>query len=57
MKFTAEEKCKEAKREVGMRKRVYAHSAMDPQEAKRKIEIMEEIAADYEKLAQQERLL
>ncbi len=55
--FTAEEKYKEALRELQMRKTVYARHAMDPAEARRKIAIMQEIADDYHKLAQQERLL
>lgn len=57
MTFTAEEKWREAVRELQMRKSVYARTGMDPSEAKRKIAIMEEIAADYDKLAQRERLL
>ena len=55
--FTAEQKRKEALREVEMRKTVYARSLMSPHEAKFKIEIMQEIADDYDKLAQKERLL
>lgn len=57
MNFTAEEKYREAAREVKMRKSVYARSGMAPHEAKFKIEIMQAIADDYEKLAQQDRLL
>jgi hypothetical protein len=58
MTFTAEEKLREVRREVKMRKLVYARrDMMPPHEAKYKIDIMQEIAEDYEKLAQKERLL
>lgn len=56
-KFTAEQKHKEALREVAMRKSVYARAGMNPHEAKLKIEIMQEIADDIAKLAQKDRLL
>jgi len=56
-KFTAEQKRKEALREVEMRKSVYARSGMNSHEAKFRIDIMQEIASDYEVLAQKERLL
>jgi hypothetical protein len=55
--FTAEEKYREALREVMMRKRVYPSTRMTPREISRRIAIMEAIAADYEKFAQQERLI
>jgi len=59
--YTAEEKAKEARREVTYRQFVYsrrlAAGKMTEADAKRKIAIMEEIAADYEKLAEGERLL
>ena len=57
MKFTDEEKYKEALRELKMRKSVYARTLMAPHEIKYKIEIMEEIAEDYRLLAEKERLL
>jgi hypothetical protein len=59
--FTAKEKCLEAMREVKMRRRVYprwieeGHISQDV--ADRRIEIMQQIAEDYEKLAEDERLL
>jgi hypothetical protein len=59
--FTAEEKYKEALRELAMRKRLYPRwvekGAMTATDAARKIEIMEAIAADYAQAAQQELLL
>jgi len=55
--FTAEEKCKEALRELRMRRAVYPHSAITRQTAERRIAIMQEIADDYAKLAEKERLL
>jgi hypothetical protein len=57
MKYSALEKHREATREMEMRKTVYARMHMSPSEAKRKIEIMQEIAADYLKLSERERLL
>jgi hypothetical protein len=57
MKYSALEKHREAAREMEMRKTVYARLRMSPSEAKRKIEIMEEIANDYRALADKERLL
>lgn len=57
MSFTNEEKYIEATREVKMRKSVYARTGMNPVEAKYKIEIMQEIADDYAKLAEVERLI
>ena len=57
MKFTAEQKRKEALREVAMRKTVYARTGMNPSEAKYKIEIMQEIADDYAQIMDGERLL
>lgn len=56
MMFTAEEKHREAQREVEMRKTVYARTLMSPHEIKRKIAIMQEIADEYQKQAK-ERLL
>lgn len=56
MTFTAEEKRKEALREVQMRKEVYARSGMDTLK-QRRIDLMQEIADDYAKLAETERLL
>jgi hypothetical protein len=56
-KFTNEQKAKETEREVKMRKSVYARSGMNPTEAKYKIEIMEEIAAEYARLAEGDRLV
>ena len=55
--FTAEDKRLEALREVKMRIGVYARSGANPTLAKRRIAIMQEIAADYAKLAEKERLL
>ena len=56
-RFTSEEKAAEAAREVEMRKTVYERSRLDPKEARRRIEIMEEIAADYRIKADWERLV
>jgi len=55
--YTAEDKHREALREVALRKRVYARMQMNDQESKRRTEIMQEIADDYRELAQRERLL
>jgi hypothetical protein len=61
MPYSAEEKAKEARREVTYRQFVYsrrlAAGTMREAEAKKKIAIMTEIAEDYEKLAEKERLL
>jgi hypothetical protein len=60
-KFTAEQKCVAIKRELKLRRRVYPRwieaGRIDSREAVHEIAIMEAIAEDYEKLAQQERLL
>jgi hypothetical protein len=56
-RYTAEDKHREALREVALRKRVYARMQMNDQESKRRTEIMQEIADDYRELAQRERLL
>jgi hypothetical protein len=55
--FTAEEKHQEALRELQMRREVYPRIRINPVAAKRRIEIMQEIADDYARLAQMERLL
>jgi hypothetical protein len=59
--FTAAEKLKAIRRELQMRNRVYARWVFDgkmtPHQAAHEIAVMEAIAEDYEKLAQQERLL
>ena len=61
MKFSAHEKHLEAERELGMRKRFYPHKvesgAMSNAVARRRIELMQEIADDYEILAIKERML
>lgn len=60
-KFTAEEKCKAARREIGQRKYVYPNRVqagkMTQALADREIAIMQEIMADYEALAEKDRLL
>lgn len=57
MKFTNEQIAKEAEREVQMRKQVYGKKGhMTAVEIKR-IEIMEEIAAHFWRLAELERIL
>jgi hypothetical protein len=59
--FTAEEKHREALRELAMRKRLYPRwvekGAMAATDAAQKIALMEEIAADYGKFAEKERLI
>lgn len=61
MPFTAKEKQECAERELRMRKRVYhdrvANGRMSKELACREIRLMEEIAADYGKLAEGERLI
>ena len=61
MRFTAEQKQREAEREVVMRRDVYRRRVeqrlMSPHEADHKIKIMQEIAADYAVQAEKERLL
>ena len=56
-KFTAEEKYREALREVRMRREVYPRTRVNQASARRRIAIMQEIADDYERLAEKERLL
>lgn len=59
--FTATEKLKAVRREIGWRRRVYPDRVrtghMSQHEADRQIAIFEEIANDYDQLAQKERLL
>jgi hypothetical protein len=59
--FTAEEKHREALRELAMRKRLYPwwieKGVMTAADAAQKIALMEEIAADYGKFAEKERLI
>jgi len=59
--YTAEEKHREALRELAMRKRVYpcqiASGQMGKRDAERLIAIMQEISDDYHQLACKERLL
>ena len=59
--FSNEHKAKEARREVTYRQFVYskqvAAGKMSEMEAQRKIAIMTQIAEDYEKLAELERLI
>lgn len=61
MGFSNEEKLTELKRELRMRKSVYRamveDDRMSAQLAARRIEIMEQIVDDYEKLAVSERLI
>ena len=58
MKYSAYEKQREAERELGMRKRFYPDKvdagALDPKQAQRRIEIMQEIAEEYAKQAARE---
>jgi hypothetical protein len=60
-KFTADEKRREAQRELTMRKRLYPRwvesGTMTASAAAHQIALMEEIAADYEVAASKERLL
>lgn len=57
-RFTAAEKHDAARREVGMRRRVFprrvAEGRMTDAESRRQIEIMEEIARDYGEQADRE---
>ena len=59
--FTADEKHRAAMREVGYRKRVYIRlvdaQKMTQKQANEQIAVMEQIAADYQKQAESERLL
>jgi hypothetical protein len=61
MTFTAREKMQEAQREVGQREWVYpkrvAAGKMTQAAANKQIAIMKEIALDYGKLAEAERLI
>ena len=54
--FTNTEKATEARREAKMRKMVYERRGFTELDLRR-IAMMEEIAADYEQLAEKERLL
>ncbi len=58
--FTAREKQKCAAREVGQRQRTYAHlvakRGMDQAKADHQIALMQEIEADYRKIADAEEL-
>jgi hypothetical protein len=57
-RFFAEEKHREAVREVRLRREIYARSGIDHRtNAKRRVAVMQEIADDYEKLIEKERLL
>lgn len=57
-KFSNKEKAEAAKREAGYRRHVYprrvSENKMRPELARRQIELMEEIQADYERLAEQD---
>lgn len=61
MGYSAEEKLTEVRRELRMREQVYKamveDERMSADTARKRIEIMSEIAEDYEKMAQDERLL
>lgn len=61
MSFTFEEKLEAVQRELVYRRRVYtrrlAEGKMTPQLAARQIKLFEEIEADYQKMAQNGRLL
>jgi hypothetical protein len=61
MVITAEDKLREIERELKLRRRLYPHwieiGKIEAGDAKRRIDILVEIAADYEKQAQGERLL
>ncbi len=56
-KFTADEKAKEAEREVKMRERVYGRAGQISPDNFRRIQVMQEIAADYRVLAERDRLI
>lgn len=47
-RFTDKAKLAEVRREIAMRRRVYARGNMPPHEQQQKIAIMEAIASDYE---------
>jgi hypothetical protein len=59
--FTTEDKLREVERELKLRRRLYPHwieiGKIEAGDAKRRIEVMQAIAADDEKQAQSERLL
>jgi hypothetical protein len=61
MVIAAEDKLREIERELKLRRRLYPHwieiGKIEAGEAKRRIEVMQAIADDYEKQAQTERLL
>jgi hypothetical protein len=59
--IAAEDKLREIERELKLRRRLYPHwieiGKIEAGDAKRQIDILVEIADDYEKQAQTERLL
>jgi hypothetical protein len=59
--FTAEDKLREIERELKLRRRLYPHwieiGKIEAGDAKRRIEVMQAIADDYERQAKSERLL
>jgi hypothetical protein len=59
--IAAEDKLREIERELKLRRRLYPHwieiGKIEAGDAKRQIDILVEIADDYEKQAQSERLL
>jgi hypothetical protein len=59
--IAAEDKLREIERELKLRRRLYPHwieiGKIEAGDAKRRIEVMQAIADDYEKQAQTERLL
>lgn len=61
MVIAAEDKLREIERELKLRRRLYPHwieiGKIEAGDAKRQIDILVEIADDYEKQAQSERLL
>jgi hypothetical protein len=61
MVIAAEDKLREVERELKLRRRLYPHwieiGKIEAGDAKRRIEVMQAIADDYEKQAQSERLL
>jgi hypothetical protein len=61
MSFSNSDKAKEAEREIRMREHVYASKVwrgqMNQTTADRRLAIMREIADDYRKAAEQERLI
>lgn len=61
MTYSTEEKLEAIRREISMRKTVYGRrvteNRMTQRQAEQQIGLFEEIAADYEKMAEAERLL